>query len=137
MRAKVNIVLLICMLGLLLVPGRVFACHAAAEELKQEEAAEHACCLEKNMEAEDAGQGSCCADDKHTDEQSGDNADSCEKKCAEKSCRSSLQYNLLVSPVEEDAFSLLDADAIQHYAGYRQPIYTQGYFSIWQPPKII
>jgi len=151
MWAKVNILLVICILGLFLAPSLGFACHLASEKPKQEK---KSCCAEKGQAVKDSEQSQdpkhtdkvqdvkdtdtkdCCKDKKQDSGTSGDHGDGCSKHCAEKSCRTSMQCNPMISFYEVDLILPLDADQLRLYTLYKQPFCSDAYFSIWQPPKI-
>ncbi len=153
MWAKVNILLVICILGLFLVPSQGFACHLPPEKPQQEQ---KSCCSEMDpatedadtdkgrdinntdggQDAKDSGVKDCCKDGKHDSETSKDHGDDCGKHCNEKSCRTSVQCNPLISFYEVDLLLPSDTDQLKLYTLYKQPFCSDAYFSIWQPPKI-
>jgi len=149
MWAKVNILLVICILGLFLAPSLGFACHLAPETPKQEE---KSCCTEKGADLKDSDQDpkhtdkaqdvrdtdtkDCCKDKKQDSGTSSDHGDDCGKHCAEKSCRTSMQCNPMISFSEVDLILPSDTDHLKLYTLYKQPFCSDAYFSIWQPPKI-
>lgn len=97
MWAKRNIVFIICMLGLFLAPYRLFACHEPSEKPKQEE---KSCCLDERQQVKDVETADCCKDERAESPKSDHHADDCGKHCGEKSCRTSLQCNPIVSVIE-------------------------------------
>lgn len=151
MWAKVNILLVICILGLFLAPSLGFACHSVPEKPKQEK---KSCCAEKGQDVKDSKQGQdpihtdkaqdvkdtetkdCCKDKKQDAGTSSDHGDDCGKHCAEKSCRTSMQCNPMISFYEVDLILPSDTDQLKLYTLYKQPFCSDAYFSIWQPPKI-
>jgi hypothetical protein len=133
MWAKRSIVFIICMLGLFLAPHRLFACHEPSEKPKQEE---KSCCLDERQHVKDVGTEDCCKDEGAESPKSDHHGDDCGKHCSEKSCRTSLQCNPIVSVIEAQLILPLHADALNAYARYKQPYCADAYFSIWQPPQI-
>ncbi|WP_104384192.1 hypothetical protein [Sphingobacterium sp. HMA12] len=161
MWAKVNILLVICMLGLFLAPSRVFACHLTPEKPKQEE--KMSCCSDKDPHVNTADEGEgvkdidksqdlhharnsrdikdmtakdCCKDKSEDSHTTQDHGDDCSKHCGEKSCRTSMPCNPMISFCETDLIPLSDTDQLKLYTLYKQPFCSDAYFSIWQPPKI-
>ncbi|MDF2516461.1 MAG: hypothetical protein K0R59_1757 [Sphingobacterium sp.] len=161
MWAKVNILLVISILGLFLAPSLGFACHSLPEKPKQEQ---KSCCSEKSQDVKESEQvrdlkhiekaqepnptgktqdvkdrasKDCCKDKKQDSGSSGDQADDCGKHCAEKSCRTSMQCNPLISFEEADSILMSDNDQLKLYTLYKQPFCPDAYFSIWQPPKLV
>lgn len=160
MWAKVNILLVISILGLFLAPSLGFACHLSPEKPKQEQ---KSCCSEKSQDVKESGTTQdvkhiekaqepkpsgktqdvkdtkakeCCKDKKQDAGSSGDHGDDCGKHCTEKSCRTSMQCNPLISFDEADFILMPDADQLKLYTLYKQPFCPDAYFSIWQPPKL-
>ena len=157
MWAKVNILLVICMLGLFLAPSRVFACHLTPEKTKQEE--KMSCCSEndqdlnatdnthgvndthknqelkntdKDRDVEDTEGKDCCNDVQNEK----DHGDDCGKRCSGKSCRTFMQYSPMIAVYGTGFIPLWETGQLKLYTLYKQPFCADAYFSIWQPPKI-
>lgn len=134
MWVKSNMMLVICIVGLFLVPNRLFACHDASQKPKQEE---KSCCVDKGQKIADVNEKDCCQDASADSKKSHNLKDDCSKHCNQKSCRASSQWNPLVSLMETIHFVPLDSESVRTYADYKQPYYADAYSSIWQPPKIV
>ncbi len=139
MWTKGNIVLILCIVALFLVPGRTFACHGNSEKPQVEKS----CCAENEQNTSDTAAESCCKEEKSDPKKSGgqpsksDQHDSdCNKQCNEKTCRTALQYNPIISPHEEGLSAPITIDGLQSYGLYKPPFCPDAYFSIWQPPKL-
>ena len=157
MWAKVNNLLVICMLGLFLVPGQVFACDRASDKPKQEK--KKSCCSEndqdlnatdnakgvndanknqelkntdKDRDVEDTEGKDCCNDVQNEK----DHGDDCGKRCSGKSCRTFMQYSPMIAVYGTGFIPLSEIGQLKLYTLYKQPFCADAYFSIWQPPKI-
>src|SRR5690606_29279402 len=128
--SKVNkiphIVLYICLLGFFLVPVGAAAC-TSHEMVKKEKS----CCKAQDDGdlSEDGNDMECCRDQKSDDS-------GCFGNCGEKSCQSSSFHTFFVHQIIKDGSNDFSFEGVNPYPLYKQPYYSLGFHSIWQPPKI-
>ena len=120
-----HILLYICLLGFFLVPAGVAACtsHEVAKK-------EKSCCKaqdegDHSMESNDM---ECCKDQKSEDSD-------CSGNCGKKSCQNSFQTFFVHQSIKADPNGF-NFEGVNSYPFYKQPYYSLGFHSIWQPPKI-
>ena len=128
--SKVNkiphIVLYICLLGFFLASVEVAAC-TSHEVVKKEKS-----CCKATIEDDDSKDKpvmECCKEQKNEDS-------GCTGNCGEKSCQNSPLQTYFAHPIIKDDSNAFHLKGINSYPIYKQPYYSLGFHSIWQPPKI-
>lgn len=127
MSKKINIILIICLLGSFLVPEQSFACEANAKEVAVNEKSCDIAQTQHHLENENKDE--CC---KTQD----DVSDECSHHCGTSTCHGSSNNFSATSPFSTNTQNHLSFDANKSYPQYQQRYYSSGEFSIWQPPKI-
>lgn len=122
------ILMAIFLLGFLLVPGQSYACKSHAPEHIVKE--KKSCCNHTGKMQKDECKKNCC----HKAEEASNKP--CSGKCGGGSCQSaprSFSATLASANLSGGQFA---TESQKQYFPYKQPYYSTGYTSIWQPPKI-
>lgn len=119
-----KIFLSMCLLGFFLIPGEALACSSHKTEIVKKD---KSCCdHSSDHQSKQACKKNCCKDSE------GDSG--CSGACGAKSCHNSSTtfwiHNLKYS---HNTFFFENEKS---YSFYKQPYYSSGVYSIWQPPKI-
>jgi len=126
MSRTLNILLSMFLLGFLLVPGEISACTSHTKEINKKE---KSCCDDSSDDnhTEQDCKKDCCKDKE-------DGNSDCSGNCGQKSCPNSFptfwMHDIKDSP---NAFFF---ESEKSYSLYKQPSFSSGFHSIWQPPKI-
>lgn len=126
MLKKINILMIICLFGLFLIPTQSYACKSHTKEIVSKD---KSCCSDKKHHSEDRCEKDCCKS-KH------DGSNDCSGKCGNKTCHSSSNNFSATPPICRNAQNNLIFESRKSYPLYKQPSYSSGESSIWQPPKI-
>src|SRR5690606_29350049 len=121
-----HILLYMCLLGFFLAPAGAAAC-TSHEVVKKEKS----CCKTSNEDndSKDIVDLECCKKTKSDDS-------GCSGNCGEKSCQGNSFHTFFVHQIIRDGSNDFNFEGINSYPIYKQPYYSLGFYSIWQPPKI-
>ena len=119
-----NILFSMCLLGLFLIPVEAAACTSHTKETIKKE--KPCCDHSSNDESKQACKKDCCKD---SGEDSG-----CSGNCGAKSCHNSSPTHCIQNLKYSHSTFLFENE--KSYSFYKQPYYSSGFHSIWQPPKI-
>lgn len=122
----IKILPIIFLLGFFLVPAEVSACTSHTKESFKKE---KSCCdhHSSDRESKHACKKDCCKDS------AGDSG--CSGNCGAKSCQTSAQ-SFWVHQIFGGSYHAFEYETKNSYYFYKQPYYSSGFHSIWQPPKI-
>lgn len=125
MYRALKIIFSILILGLFLVPVEVSACtsHSNPKTIKKEKS----CCDHSDHQSKQACKKDCCKD------KEGDSG--CSGNCDARSCHTTAQ-TFCVHPIVGYSNNVFEYEDKNSYPSYKQPCYSSGFHSIWQPPKI-
>ncbi|ASV79774.1 hypothetical protein CMU73_04005 [Elizabethkingia anophelis] len=126
MLKKANILLIIFVLGVFLIPGQSYACKTHAKKQVIEQAS---CCEHHDSQDKETCKKKCCQEKK-------DGTNPCSGKCGSHSCQNSSQNFSVTLPFTKCLGEQFNIEDEKSYSPYKQPYYSSGYHSIWQPPKI-
>ena len=125
MYRTLKILLSMFLFGLFLVPVEVSACTSHTKEIIKEE---KSCCdHSSDHQSKQACKKDCCRDSAEDS--------SCSGNCGAKSCNTSAQ-TFCAHQIFENNYRLFGYEDKNLYPSYKQPNYSSGFHSIWQPPKI-
>lgn len=120
-----KIFLSISLLGFFLIPGEASACSSHTTEVVEKD---KSCCDDSHH----ANHTSTCKKECCKDKADGDT--DCSGNCGQNSCHSSSP-TYLVHDIIDSQKAFLFGDK-KSFPLYKQPYYSSGFHSIWQPPKI-
>lgn|SRR5690606_16991168 len=127
MSKKINIILIICLLGSFLVPEQSYACESNAKEGATKE---RSCdTTQKQHHSKNENKDECC---KAKDDVNNE----CSNHCGTNTCHGPSNSFSATSPFSTNTQNHLSFDDKKSYPQYQQRYYSSGEFSIWQPPKI-
>lgn len=126
MLKRINIVMIICLLGFFLVPAQSYACKSHAKEVVSKD---KSCCSDKKHHSENHCEKDCCKSKDDTSKE-------CSGNCGPTSCHSSSNSFSATPPISRNAQNNLSFENKKSYPLYKQHAYSSGESSIWQPPKI-
>jgi hypothetical protein len=119
-----KIFLSISLLGFFLIPGEASACSSHTTEVVKKE---KSCCDHLDHQSKQTCKKECC-----TDKEGGDT--DCSGNCGHKTCHNSSP-TFWMHEVKFSQNALLFGNK-KSFPSYKQPFYSSGSHSIWQPPKI-
>ena len=124
MYRTINILFITFLLGFFLVPIEASACSFYTKEIIKKE---KSCCdHSSDHQSKQTCKKDCCKDN------GGDS--SCSGNCSAKSCHNSAQT--FCAQIVGNSYHTFKYEEENSYPSYKQPYYSSGFHSIWQPPKI-
>ena len=127
MLKRINILMIICLLGFFLIPTQSYACKSHSKEIVIKE--KSCCSANKQHHSEDHCEKDCC---KSKD----DTSNECSGNCGPTSCHSSPNSFSATPPISKNVQNNLIFESKKSYPLYQQRAYSSRESSIWQPPKI-
>ena len=127
MLKRINILMIICLLGFFIIPMQSYACKSHSKEIVIKE--KSCCSANKQHHSEDQCEKDCC---KSKD----DTSNECSGNCGPTSCHSSSNSFSATPPFFRNAQNPVFSKSKKSYPLYKEPFYSSGESSIWQPPKI-
>ena len=119
-----KIFLSMCLLGFFLIPGEALACSSHKTEIVKKD---KSCCdHSSDHQSKQACKKNCCKDSE------GDSG--CSGTCDAKSCHNSSPTHWIQNLKYSHNTFFFENE--KSYSFYKQPNYSSGVYSIWQPPKI-
>ena len=119
-----KIFLSMCLLGFFLFPGEALACSSHKTEIVKKD---KSCCdHSSDHQSKQACKKNCCKDSE------GDSG--CSGTCDAKSCHNSSATHWIQNLKYSHNTIFIENE--KSYSFYKQPYYSSGVYSIWQPPKI-
>lgn len=121
-----KMLLSICLLGFFLIPGEALACSSHTNEVVKKE---KSCCDDSSdgHHNKQTCKKDCCKDKEGTDTD-------CSGTCDAKSCHNSSPTHWIQNLKYSHNTFFFENE--KSYSFYKQPYYSSGVYSIWQPPKI-
>ncbi len=117
-----NIFITICLLVFTFTPGSISACTSSAKGSKIEK---FSCNRHKN---ESSCKKNCCHHKHHGNS-------GCRGNCGKASCQNS-PTTFFINSIFKYSQNVYNFENKNLYSIYKQPYYSSGFDSIWQPPKI-